>query len=168
MAPGSYENGQLLVPEARPDVSSHNEKKKKKRWTNRRRIWDSLLEAHQKDNVGVLVERAAHADPLSLASAEVDALSWVAAGAEEEDEMTSSPRRSHHPAPSPGSAYSLSDVSLVAEGQQVDVGLQGAGVDHCFVSAVKKNKTGWSLNEEEEEKETLWAALPWPFQVHKT
>lgn len=74
-----------------------SQEKKEKRWTNRRRIWDSLIEAHQKDNVGVLVERSAHADPLSLASAEVDTLSWVAAGGEEgEDEMTSSPHGSNH------------------------------------------------------------------------
>lgn len=144
--------------------------KKMKRWTNRRRIWDSLIEAHQKDNVGVLIERSAHADPLSLTSTKVDALGGVSAGGEEEDEMTSSTHGSNHPARqlalptrSPISVWSLNGSRSMSGCREQ------ASITALYLR--EKGKTGWSLKEEqggeeeeeeedEEEKETLWAARP--------
>lgn len=104
--------------------------------------------AHQEDDVGVLVESSGHADPLSLSSTQVDALSHSGTITLKHGQKLS---RQSHANYAKWWAYPLSDLSLVTERQQVDVRLQRAGVNHRFVPGkddVHNIKKRWSPQRE--------------------
>lgn len=120
---------------------------REKRWTKTQSIWTKKNQkqhptvflplnaslfwgAHQEDDVGVLVESSGHADPLSLPSTQVDALSHSSTITLKHGQKWSRQTRAND---AKRWAYPLSDLSLVTERQQVDVRLQRAGVNHRFV-----------------------------------